>query len=153
MGDHTARMRTTLARPTRRLLPLVAVGFMVAVALLASSPALATRTSGVSSFDTSLLTQLNQIRASYQLPDLVLSHQLSEAAEQHSRDMIANGYFAHTSPDGTPFWERIPLVYGPAHDGSWSVGENLFWSSGPVSVTDAVASSWMGKPEDIEPTS
>ncbi len=41
------------------------------------------------------------------LPPLAWSYQLSQAASQHSRDMINHVYYSHTSPDGSGVTERI----------------------------------------------
>src|SRR6266511_4678793 len=48
-----------------------------------------------------VLTKLNAIRVSHGLVPLVLNAQLSAAATQHSTEMLARGYFAHESRDGT----------------------------------------------------
>jgi uncharacterized protein YkwD len=64
----------------------------------------------------------------------------------HSRELAARGYFAHTSPDGSPFWKRIERWYAPHQPGSWTVGENLLWSSPEVDASQAVV-AWMKSPE------
>lgn len=56
--------------------------------------------------------------------------------------MLAAGYFAHESADGSPFWQRIQTYYPNFQ----SVGENLFWASSPITVEEAVA-AWMASPE------
>ena len=53
-----------------------------------------------------------------------------------------DGYFEHSSVDGTPFWKRIGPWYRGAGYGHWSVGENLLWSSPDVSA-DERAELWM----------
>jgi uncharacterized protein YkwD len=60
--------------------------------------------------------------------------------------MIANGYFAHDSANGVPFWQRIQDYYSSNAFGYWSVGENLFWSTGPVDAS-AGLKAWMASPE------
>ena len=86
---------------------------LVAAALLAPASALssgtseatganeASRTAQVASFDASLLVELNQVRTAHGLVPFVLSDQLNKVAEEHSRDMVAKGYFAHESSDGS----------------------------------------------------
>ncbi len=98
------------------------------------------------SLDSGVLTQLNQIRLAHGLAPLTLSVSLSEAADQHSRDMVANGYFAHNSANGAPFWKRIRSFYADRGYGYWSVGENLFWSSGPINASASLR-AWMASPE------
>jgi uncharacterized protein YkwD len=64
----------------------------------------------------------------------------------HTRDMVANGYFAHSSADGEPFWRRIASFYPDGNYGYWSVGENLFWSNG-AATPGAGVKAWMASPE------
>ena len=96
--------------------------------------------------DAGLLVQLNRIRLAHHLVPLTLSHGLSEAATQHSRDMVAKGYFEHDSANGAPFWKRIQTYYPEGSFRVWSVGENLFWGSGGVDATTSVQ-AWMASPE------
>ena len=81
--------------------------------------------------DIGLLEQLNQIRAAAPPGAARLSPDLTAAASLHSRDMLTNGFFAHASANGQAFWKRIPAFYPEGGFGYWSVGENLFWTSGP----------------------
>ena len=128
---------------TRRVPPIVCT--IVALALLTSAAAFATGTGQTATLDASVLVQLNQIRVAHQLVPLVLSRQLDESAQAHSNEMIAKGYFAHASSDGSPFWKRIQRDYSSAHSSYWSVGENLFSTSGSLDVATAV-SAWMASP-------
>ena len=79
--------------------------------------------------ESSLLVDINTFRAQHALAKLRLSLQLTSAARAHSQQMAQDGYFAHDSADGSAFWRRLESYYrvSPAH--SWSVGENLLWSS------------------------
>ena len=95
--------------------------------------------------DASVLVQLNQIRAAHGLRPLKLDPALTAAAEGHSAQMLADGYFAHESVDGSPFWKRL-MAYANAAHGSWSVGENLLWSSPDVGAEHALQ-LWMASPE------
>ena len=68
-----------------------------------------------------LIVLSNKERAAADLPELHVNDKLSTAAYQKALDMLANNYFAHTSPDGvTPwFWidqEKYQYIYA---------GENL----------------------------
>ena len=47
-----------------------------------------------------MLALVNQERANAGLAALALDPALTEVARRHSADMLARGYFAHTSPDG-----------------------------------------------------
>jgi uncharacterized protein YkwD len=107
----------------------------------------ATHRAGVqSSLQSGILQALNQLRASHHLHPLTLSHSLSAASLAHTREMAAQGYFAHDSGDGSPFWKRIQHFYGSSGYGFWSVGENLLWSSPDVDSAGAIK-LWWDSPE------
>ena len=95
--------------------------------------------------ESSVLEELNSIRRSHGLVPVRLSRSLSSAADEHSRSMGAFGYFEHNSRDGSVFWKRIKRFYGSSGFGSWSVGENLLWSSGRLEASAAVK-LWMESP-------
>jgi uncharacterized protein YkwD len=66
------------------------------------------------------LNQVNAARASYGIAPLSLDSAISAVAYGHAADMLANGYFSHTSLDGTTYKQRLTnagISYG------WS-GEN-----------------------------
>jgi uncharacterized protein YkwD len=96
--------------------------------------------------DLGVLQQLNQIRRSHHLVPLTLSPSLTAAATQHSHDMLARGFFAHNSSDGAPFWKRIKSFYPEPRYGYWSVGENLYWTSGAANAPDSMK-AWMASAE------
>jgi uncharacterized protein YkwD len=96
-------------------------------------------------FESQVLAELNTIRRRHGLTALRLSRPLSSAADAHSRAMGTFGFFDHDSRDGTEFWQRVQRFYGPAGYKSWSVGENLLWSSGDLSAAAALK-LWMGSP-------
>ncbi len=92
-----------------------------------------------------VLAELNHIRRSSGLAPLKLSKPLSAAADSHSRAMGTYGFFAHDSRDGSAFWKRVQRFYGPRGYHTWSVGENLLWSSGSLTAPTAL-SLWMKSP-------
>jgi hypothetical protein len=92
-----------------------------------------------------LLHDVNALRRAHGLAPLRLSAQLTAAAAQHSREMAADGYFAHASFNGQAFWQRIRKWYRPGDRGLWSVGENLLWSSPDVTAVGAIK-IWMASP-------
>lgn len=100
----------------------------------------------LSSLESGVLQQLNKIRAQHGLVPLTISARLTAAADQHSQEMGADGYFQHNSYDGTAFWKRIGRWYGSSGYGFWSVGENLLWSSPDVDPAHALE-LWMNSPE------
>jgi len=103
-------------------------------------------TSSLASLQSGVLVSLNQIRRSHGLVPLQLNTALSSAARQHSAEMLADGYFAHNSADGSAFWQRIERYYPSAHYRSWTVGENLLWDGASLDAKGALA-LWMASPE------
>jgi uncharacterized protein YkwD len=88
-----------------------------------------------------VLTKLNAIRVSHKLVPLVVDKQLTTAALEHSKEMLARGYFSHDSYDGSSYAKRITRHYRKG-----KVGENLLWSSPDVGAARALV-LWMGTPE------
>jgi hypothetical protein len=86
-----------------------------------------------------LTTLTNEERSHNNAPPLTKSDLLAQAAQLKADDMAANGYFAHTSPDGKTPWywlDQVGYEYSLA-------GENLavnFFES------DDVAQAWMDSP-------
>ena len=113
---------------------------------LAGGMGAASARSASTTLDLGVFDELNQIRTQHGLKPLSLSGGLELAAQTHSSEMLANGYFAHNSSNGSPFWKRIEAYYPAGRFGYWSVGENLYWSSGPTSATAALK-AWMASPE------
>lgn len=76
----------------------------------------------VSTIDTTqLLTETNQERSREALPALVVNPSLNKAAALKAADMVANEYWAHTSPDGVTPWKWLGDV-GYQYS---TAGENL----------------------------
>jgi uncharacterized protein YkwD len=96
--------------------------------------------------ESGILADLNRVRTQHGLVPLRPSGRLNAAASQHSREMARVGYFSHNSADGSAFWRRIQRFYPSSGYGSWSVGENLLWSSPDVDAAGAIK-MWMGSPE------
>src|SRR5438067_13544746 len=64
-----------------------------------------------SSFSGGILSQLNAVRRAHGLTMLRPSGSLAAAARSHSVEMVADGYFAHPSKDGSAFWLRVQSYY------------------------------------------
>jgi uncharacterized protein YkwD len=139
-----------VARPSIGIvLTCAATALASLVAAFAPAPAAARadgRTTELSLLETGVLAQINFIRVQHGLAALRLNADLGEAAEEHSQEMAADGYFQHDSFDGSAFWKRIESFYSTAGYGYWSVGENLLWSSPSVGSVGALQ-MWMGSPE------
>lgn len=125
---------------------------LLAVLLAASAAAAggnARRVGAVDGLEPQVLAALNAARAERGLPALRLSRPLSAAADVQSRAMATRGFFAHESPDGSPFWKRVQRFYGESGYGLWSVGENLLWSSPDVDAQAAIK-LWLASPKHRE---
>jgi uncharacterized protein YkwD len=59
--------------------------------------------------------------------------------------MATFGYFEHESRDGSEFWKRVKRFYRSGGYGTWSVGENLLWSTGRIDASRALK-LWMASP-------
>jgi uncharacterized protein YkwD len=131
-----------------RFAVLVAVALTLAAAAAAApaaTPAPTRSLTAVNTLETQVLARLNAIRRQHGLVPLKLSKPLTTAADAHSTAMGRFGFFAHDSRDGTEFWQRVRRYYGPSGYRTWSVGENLLWSSGRLDAAEAVR-LWMSSP-------
>jgi uncharacterized protein YkwD len=99
--------------------------------------------------ETGVLQEINVLRRQHGLVALRLAGPLSAAARQHSESMALEGYFAHESSDGSPFWKRVRRFYSPSGYEYWSVGENLLYSSPDVDPHGALQ-LWLSSPKHRE---
>ena len=94
------------------------------------------------SLEALVLQRINEVRATHGLRRLSASSGLTRAALTHSRSMVVDGFFAHESTNGAPFWKRLKSFYTPRSKG-WTVGENLAMFGGAKPDANAIVSSWM----------
>jgi uncharacterized protein YkwD len=87
----------------------------------------------------------NSERAAHGLPPLRESPKLRRAAQGHSDDMVASGYFAHESLSGADMADRI-LRTGYARNQGWSLGENIAWGTGNLGTAAEIQRAWMESP-------
>lgn len=83
-----------------------------------------------------LLSDTNDARKEASLPDLKVNEALTQAAFLKARDMIANNYWAHTSPSGVTPWKWLADT-GYNYD---VAGENLAKN---YPTADATVEAWM----------
>ena len=133
----------TAPRRIRVCLALLAVA--AAGILVASATATSRSETSLRGLNHDVLSAVNTFRAAHHLGQLRESRALDRSARAHSLEMGKDGYFAHPSADGTAFWRRIRHYYGARNYLSWSVGENLLWSSPSVSATGAMK-MWIASP-------
>ena len=94
----------------------------------------------------STLCLLNAERRRHGLRRVRLSKRLSGAAGRHSRDMVRNGYFSHTSLSGATFVDRIRRSGYLNGAFTWMVAENLAWGAGSLSSPGKIVQAWMHSP-------
>jgi hypothetical protein len=83
-----------------------------------------------------LLADTNAARKEAALPELKANESLSQAAFLKAKDMLANNYWAHTSPGGTTPWKWLADT-GYNYD---VAGENLAKN---YPTADATVNAWM----------
>lgn len=86
-----------------------------------------------------LSKKINNIRLEQGLGSLATSSRLMQAAQMKAEDMVARGYFAHTSPDGISPWHWFYKAdYKPRF-----AGENLALS---FSLKADIVKHWLDSP-------
>jgi uncharacterized protein YkwD len=98
----------------------------------------------------SIACLINEQRGAYGVPPVQPNAALRQAAVSHSAEMVSQGYFAHTSPAGVTFVDRIEATGYTRGARSWEVGENLVWGSGALSTPQSLVTSWMNSPPHRE---
>lgn len=92
------------------------------------------------------LCLLNARRHDHGLARLRANRRLTRAATRHSRDMVARGYFDHTSPAGnTPLARASAVRYVPRRR-AWQLAENIAWGTGSLATPRATVRAWMHSP-------
>ena len=71
---------------------------------------------------------------------------LRRAALGHSRAMVSNGFFEHTTPAGVSMTDRILRSGYVSRDQAWSLGENLAWGTGEYATPRGAIDAWLDSP-------
>jgi uncharacterized protein YkwD len=101
----------------------------------------------VSEYETGLMCEINDERHAWGRNALRPQRNLDRAAGSHASDMVANGYFGHTAPDGDTLADRLDQAnFIPSSD-RWRAGENLAAGDGPMGSPAAIVSAWMNSRE------
>lgn len=87
-----------------------------------------------------LLSATNDQRSADHESALLLSQQLTAAAQAKANDMVAHNYWSHNSPDGKTPWSFI----GASGYQYQSAGENLAYG---FASADTAVTGWMNSPE------
>lgn len=119
--------------------PLLTTALVLLACAVGAPPAGAA--AGTSSAE--VLRLLNAARAHHRVPPLRADRRLAAAAAAHSRDMVANRYFAHRSRTGEVPSRRIARTGWMRGRRRWHVGENLAWGTLRKARPAAVVAAWM----------
>ena len=109
--------------------------FLALVAVLVLAPAAA---AGLTRSESSLLHEVNRVRAQHGLGRLSADAHLERAARAHNREMLRTKVIAHGA-----FGSRM-LQFDVT--GSL-VGENLAWGSGARGSARMIVAAWLASPE------
>jgi len=94
-----------------------------------------------------VLCLVNRERAQNGIAPLIENQQLDAAAEDHSRELIADDYFAHIAPSGETPVDRIRATgYIPGPSDGYVIGENLAWGTYTLSTAQSIVSAWIASP-------
>jgi uncharacterized protein YkwD len=138
--------------PRRRT---AAVAALAALALCAPATARADDCAGadavpaadnVAAVNQATLCLLNEQRAAQGVAPLAENAELSSASAGYSQQMVAQGFFAHQSPDGGTLVDRLTGAGYLGDDEPWLVGENIGWGQGGLATPRSMVSAWMDSP-------
>lgn len=134
-----------------RILALLALAVAVVHAPVSSARAQEdTKTQRLASLESSVVREVNRVRAARGLTPLRQAPSLRTAARSHTKAMLDYGFFGHDSADGTAFSERIKRYYTSRGWHSWSVGEALLASPTRQTEASAIVTAWMESPPHRE---
>ena len=98
----------------------------------------ATALAGSTRSESSLLREMNRVRAEYGLGRLSADTHLQRAARAHSKEMIVSNVFAHGA-----FGSRM-LQFNVTGK---LAGENLAWGTGARGTAQGIVAAWLASPE------
>ena len=134
-----------MTSPRVTLLLAVLCSFAVVARGADAAPTSVSAVNAFKKLERPLIRKLNRVRDAHGLEPLTKSVPLRRAAAAHASAMGRGGFFSHTSLDGTAMEQRVARFYRRTSSSSWTVGENLLWSSGPITAGHAVE-MWMNSP-------
>jgi uncharacterized protein YkwD len=120
-------------------------GSLLGIAAI-SAPTTAVAAPAAPSRAAAVVELLNETRADRGLAPLRFDRRLARSALRHSRDMVANHYFAHDSRSGARFSARIARTGWMRGRGRWRVGETLAWGVGDHATPAPVVRAWLRSP-------
>jgi uncharacterized protein YkwD len=93
------------------------------------------------------LCLLNHERTKRDLSKLHANRTLRGVATRYAERMVDLKFFAHVSPSGGTFVQRIKQAAYLASARAYSIGENLAWGGGELSTPKRIVRAWMHSPE------
>jgi uncharacterized protein YkwD len=94
----------------------------------------------LSSLESAMVALLNADRTSRGLVPVRVDSRLMAIARARSDDMVANGYFSHTQPDGRNVFDILTAQ----HITWYNAGEIIAWNNYPIEATASAANNqWM----------
>jgi uncharacterized protein YkwD len=139
--------------PPRRAITLMAS--LAALALAAPAGAQAADCSGAdvvpAAGNTPLVAQatlclVNAERTAQGMGALAEVAGLTQPSAAYSNRMVAEGFFAHESPDGGTLTDRLTAAAYVSRGGDWTIGENIAWGQGELSTPRSIVAAWMASP-------
>ncbi len=95
----------------------------------------------------STLCLINSQRRQFGLVPLVEDTRLDRAAQGHSDDMVAHGYFEHVSPSGSTPETRMMATGYLAGNVGYEIGENIAWGTLSLATPASIVTAWMNSPD------
>jgi uncharacterized protein YkwD len=129
MGEDHSRSTCNLLAVNFRALLVFASLVLVLPVTAAAAP---------SSKETSILREMNRVRAQYGLAPLRVDDHLQRAASAHSHEMVATNTFSHGA-----FGSRM-LQFAVT---GRIAGENLAWGTGSAGQARGIVAAWLASPE------
>jgi uncharacterized protein YkwD len=97
-------------------------------------------------YERAVVCLVNRERSAAGRRPLWVDQRLRRAATQYAAKLVAGGFFAHDSPDGTSVLSRLQAV-GYLEDATdWDLAENLIWARGMLNTPEAIVQAWAASP-------
>jgi uncharacterized protein YkwD len=101
----------------------------------------------VADYAAGLACEINEERRAWGRSELHLQRNLTRAAGWHASDMVAEGYFSHTSLDGDELGDRLQRARFIPRSARWRAGENLAAGHSTGGTPAAIVDGWMNSPD------
>jgi uncharacterized protein YkwD len=101
----------------------------------------------VSTYAASLMCVVNEKRVEWGRDELSTQRNLRRAGGWQADDMVKDGYFSHTAPDGDTLADRLDKAHFIPSSDRWRAGENLAAGHGEGGTPASIVSGWMNSRE------